>query len=173
MDSPGEAAPPPAPSRRRLLAGAAALGLLVTGCKGIGALGTPPRPLPDVSVLRDAITSERLMIARYQWALAHLPSMESALAPVLSQHRAHLASLRARLIDPHPVRQQPVTAPAPPTPATAGVAIEYLKAAEAAAARALATGLAAVPPSLAQLMASIAASEASHAALLGVPGGIA
>jgi hypothetical protein len=52
-------------------------------------------------------------------------------------------------------------------PGTPAAARAYLRRAEQAAAQALMGKLTAAPPSLAQLLASIAASEATHALLLG------
>ena len=54
-----------------------------------------------------------------------------------------------------------------PVPGTPAAARAYLRHAEEAAAQALLGQLTAAPPSLAQLLASIAASEATHALLLG------
>jgi hypothetical protein len=147
--------------RRSVLAAAgAAVPLLAAGCKGVGGLGTLPRPRPDVAVLRAAIGTEQALIARYRSALAASPGLKDTLDPVLDQHLAHLAALRSRLIGPaatpHPARTSPAAA------STLGA----LAAAEQAAAGALVSQLATASPSLAQLLASISASEASHAALL-------
>jgi Ferritin-like domain len=155
--------------RRRgvLAATAAALPLLAAACKGVGGLGTLPRPRPDVAVLRDAIAAEQVLIARYRSALATAPELRDTLGPVLSQHLDHLAALRSRLIGPTTTPR-----PARPLPAASGAAgsaagpLDTLAAAEQAAARALVGRLAAASPSLAQLLASISASEASHASLL-------
>lgn len=149
--------------RRSVLAAAgAALPWLAAGCKGVGGLGTLPRPRPDVAVLRAAIGTEQALIASYRSALASTPSLKAILDPVLDQHLAHLAALRSRLIGPAPT-------PHPARSAAAGQAatgLSALAAAEQAAAGALVSRLAAASPSLAQLLASISASEASHAALL-------
>ena len=157
-------------TRRSVLAAAVTLPLAATGCKGIGGLGTPPRPLPDVAVLREAITGEILMISRYTAVLAAAPGMAGSLRPLLDQHRAHLARLRARLVDPRLAsRASPAPSPAHlagQVPGTPAAARAYLRGAEDAAAQALLRHLAAASPSLAQLLASIAASEASHALLL-------
>jgi hypothetical protein len=56
-------------------------------------------------------------------------------------------------------------------PSGAAAAIPFLQAAERAAAATLLHQLAAVSPSLAQLMASVAASEATHVAALTAAGG--
>lgn len=145
--------------------------LFATGCsRGFGALGTPPRPLPDVAVLTRAIVAETRLIARYQAVLARFPRLATALDPLLADHRAHLAGLRARLV---PGAAQPSPSPSAssaasqPVPAGQTAAVAYLGAAEDAAAAALLGRLAAASPSLAQLLASIAASEATHAAALG------
>ena len=168
----------PADPRRRTVLTAAALTfpLLAVGCKGVGALGTPPRPLPDVAVLDDAITAEKLMIARYHAAVSGSPAQAAFLAPLLAQHRAHLAALRSRLRDPRAPSQarssSPAVAASPGSPgpsAASGPAatpLAALQAAEEDAASTLVRHLAEVTPSFAQLLASIAASEASHALLL-------
>ena len=165
--------------RRRsvLAAGAAAVPLLAAGCKGVGALGTPPKPSREVGVLGEAISAEKVMIARYRSAAAASPALAGTLTPLLGQHQAHLAALQARLIVPAgaPATPEPATPEArpaavaagtpaqPPAPATT---LAALAAAEDAAATMFTTLLATVSPSLAQLLASVAASEASHAVLL-------
>jgi hypothetical protein len=52
-------------------------------------------------------------------------------------------------------------------PGTPAAALGYLRDAEDAASGALLAHLATAPPSLAQLLASISASEATHALILG------
>jgi len=160
-------------TRRGVLAAAATLPLVASGCKGVGGLGTPPRPLPDVAVVRDAIDGETMMISRYTAVLAAVPALAGTLRPLLNQHREHLARLRARLIDPRTGSrpEQPPATPASPVPvqvpSTPSAARAYLRLAEQDAARTLLAKLTAAPPSLAQLLASIAASEATHAQVLG------
>ncbi len=159
----------PADPRRRSVLAAAAMTfpLLAAGCKGVGALGAPPRPRPDVAVLDDAITAEKLMIARYRATIAGSPGQAAFLTPLLAQHRAHLARLNSRLLGP---RETPSPAgsgsPAPPGPSGGAAGLSGLRAAEEDAASALIRHLTKVTPSLAQLLASIAASEATHALLL-------
>ncbi|HTT52874.1 MAG TPA: hypothetical protein VMH35_15880 [Streptosporangiaceae bacterium] len=155
--------------RRSVLAAAgAAVPLLAAGCKGVGGLGALPRPQPDVAVLRGAISTEQLLIARYRSALAADPGLRGPLGPVLGQHLAHLAALRSRLIGPAATPRPRPPSPPPPAAGPAGLAgtLAGLAAAEQAAAGALVSRLAAASPSLAQLLASISASEASHAVLL-------
>jgi hypothetical protein len=143
--------------------------LVAAGCKGVGALGTPPEPGPDVAVLRGAIGTEQALIARYRTALAGSPGLAGTLGPLLAQHREHLARLTAMLIEPASPSDTPRPSPSSSGPAGTGSAAATLAALEVAetdAASALAARLALAPPALAQLMASIAASEASHALLL-------
>ncbi len=155
-------------TRRGVLTAAAALPLAAAGCQGLRVLGTPPRPLPDVAVLRGATDGEILLIAQYTAVLAAQPGLAGLLGPLLSEHRAHLDRLRARLIVP-PGAATPSPSPRPhvQVPAVPAATRAFLQQAEHGTARALLGRLPAASPSLAQLLASIAASEASHALLLG------
>jgi len=90
------------------------------------------------------------------------------LEPMLAEHRAHLAQLRSRLVvpadaSPSPSERAPT---APAAPADPGAAAAYLRAAEQAAAAAMLDRLPHAPASLAQLLASISASEATHVPVL-------
>jgi hypothetical protein len=147
-----------------------ALPLAAAGCQGLRVLGTPPRPLPDVEVLRGAMAGETLLIGQYTAVLAAQPGLAGLLGPLLGQHQAHLDRLRARLIVPAgaatPAASPRPRVQVPPGPAAAQA---FLQQAERSAAQALLGRLTAASPSLAQLLASIAAAEASHALLL-VPG---
>ena len=175
----------PADQTRRavLAATAASLPLLaLSGCKAVGALATPPRPAPDVAVLKAAIAAEEVMIARYDAVITRSARLAGSLRPLRAEHQSHLIQLRSRLIVP------PGSAAASPSPSRSGraaagpgrglprraglaAAISYLQAAERHAASTLLHQLIAVSPSLAQLMASVAASEATHVAALGAAGG--
>jgi hypothetical protein len=163
-------------TRRRVLAiGAVTLPLAVASCKGLGALGAPPKAAPGVAVVGDAITVETRLIAHYGAVLAAVPALAGPLRPLLAQHHDHLARLRDRLIippgsrahDPASPGASPSGAPSPSPPGTPAAALGYLRDAENAAASAQLAHLAAAPPSLAQLLASISASEATHAMILG------
>jgi hypothetical protein len=159
-----------------MLTASAALPLIaLAGCNGVGALAAPPPPAPDVTVLTAAIAREQLMIARYEAVLAvpldRAGGLAATLEPLLAEHRAHLAQLRSRLIvppgaarpSPSPSARRP---PRPVVPGTESAAVAFLRAAELHASDALLSRLGTVPPSLAQLLASISASEATHAARL-------
>jgi hypothetical protein len=174
----------PADQTRRavLAATAASLPLLaLSGCKGVGALATPPRPAPDVAVLKAAIAAEEVMIARYDAVITRSARLAGSLRPLRAEHQSHLVQLRSRLIvppgsaaaSPSPSSSRSGRAPAGPgrEPAGAAAAISYLQAAERHATSALLHQLIAVSPSLAQLMASVAASEATHVAALSAAGG--
>ena len=156
--------------RRSVLAATAmTVPLVAAGCKGVGGLGTLPKAAPDVAVLHHAIATEQALIARYHSALAGSPGLAGTLGPLLAQHREHLARLTSMLITPATPR--PASRPSASTTA-AGAApsraatLAALEAAETDAASSLVRRLALAPPALAQLLASIAASEASHALLL-------
>ena len=156
--------------RRSVLAATVlAVPLAAAGCKGVGGLGTLPKAGPDVAVLRGAIATEQALIARYRSAIAASPGLESTLSPLLAQHREHLARLTAMLIEPASPSATPRPTPsssATAAPGSPAATLAALESAETDAARSLAGRLALAPPALAQLLASIAASEASHALLL-------
>jgi hypothetical protein len=176
----------PADRTRRAVLAATAMSLpllAVSGCKGIGALAAPPRPAPDVAVLRSAIAAEKVMIARYDAVITRSARLAGSLRPLRAEHQSHLVQLRSRLIvppgsaaaspPPSPSSSRSGRVPAGPGrgPAGAAAAISYLQAAERHATSALLHQLIAVSPSLAQLMASVAASEATHVAALSAAGG--
>jgi len=160
------------PTRRVVLAAAAALPLAAaSGCDGVDVLAAPPRPGPAVSLLRSAIAAEQLMVARYEAALDGAGAPAAVLEPLLSEHRAHLAQLRSRLVVPAG-SPSPSPSPsgrragAPAVPASPAAALAYLRAAEQTAAAAMLDRLPHAPASLAQLLASISASEATHVPVL-------
>jgi len=157
-----------------LAASAAAVPLLVSACRGIQVLGTPPPPGRDVRALQSAISGERALISSYHSAIAQATAAGSgdratvaSLSRLLAEHHQHLAQLTARLVEPSRSAAPPVKpTPSASAPAGLGAVIASLAAAEQAASARLASQLLAVPPSLAQLMASISASEATHLPVL-------
>jgi Ferritin-like domain len=168
------------PTRRALIAAAAALPLVaVSGCNGVDVLASPPRQAPDVGLLQAAIAGEQLLVARYAAVLRGLTGSGAAaggssadltatLEPLLGQHRAHLAELRSRLIVPANASPSPSARAtgAPVVPAAPAAAVAFLRAAEQAAATAALGRLREASASLAQLFASISASEATHVPVL-------
>jgi hypothetical protein len=177
-------------SRRALLtASAGALPLLVTACRGIQVLGTPPPPPADVRTLQAAIAAEEAMIAGYAAALKQLgPASAPGGAPVAAaayasahavqaEHVAHLAQLKSRLVEPPGTRPSSPASPSSPTSTSSSTGatgprgvLDQLERAEQAASDRLIAELTGLPPSLAQLFASIAASEATHVEYLRAAG---
>jgi hypothetical protein len=146
------------PSRRRLLQ-VALLSPVVVACTSEDRNG-PTRVDPDVAIRRAAIDRERALIERYQAAAASSSSRIAALvAPMLAEHEQHLAALDA----PSPTPSATATTAPPPAVPT----LAQLAAAERSAAAAHAGGAVAASRSLAAVLASLAASEASHAVLFG------
>jgi hypothetical protein len=144
--------------------------LLTAACRGVGGLGTLPKAGPDVALLQGAIDTEQALIARYRLAIAGSPGLARTLSPLLAQHRQHLARLTSMLIEPASPSAAPRSSPSSSAPVGNGsdpsATLAALETAETDAASSLAGRLALAPPALAQLLASIAASEASHALLL-------
>ena len=171
------------PTRRVVLAAAALLPLAaVSGCGSVNVLAAPPSESPAVGLLRSAIAAEQAMIAHYGGVLhgAHgggNPAgvdLAAELEPLLAEHRAHLAQLQSRLIIPAGSSASASPSPSPsgraaaaqPVPTAPAAAVAFLKNAEQAGATALLARLVTAPSSLAQLFASISASEATHVPVL-------
>jgi hypothetical protein len=162
------------PRRRVLAASAAALpALLATaGCRSSDAFAGPdplagrPALSPDVITLQEVIAAERAMIALYQAAVNGDLRPAGQVRALLAQHRQHLGQLQARLVVPPGASASPASSPSASS-APARVTIAQLRAAERASATDLVQRLVTVAPALAQLFASIAASDATHVAALG------
>jgi len=163
------------PTRRRVLTASALTLLTAAGAAGCAPgqawpWARPPRPGPDVGVLRNVIAAEDVLVARYTAVIPARPGLAATVAPLLRQHREHLARLRERLVMPAGAAAAPATparARRVPVPAGQAAALDWLRRAESDQAAFLVRELATVAtPSLAQLLASIGACEAAHAALL-------
>ena len=163
-------------SRRRVLTTAVAgSAIAATASCGVPeALRKPPGLSASVRKLRASITAEQGLVDSYHAVIRRYPQLSALLNSFLGQHQQHLAQLQGRLIVPPHVTMSPVPSPAEAGPASAapasassaGAAVALLVKAEQNAAAAQLGRLSRVPPSLAQLLASIAASEATHAAAL-------
>ena len=141
--------------------------LALSACKGPAVLSAPPTVSTQTQMLLHAVTAEQNLIWIYNKAIATYSGLAPALAPLLAEHEAHLAQLRGRVIEP-PGKRAPGTVTArPAVGATTGAAIAQLRAAEQDAVASLMSRLDGASPSLAQLYASIAASEATHVNVLG------
>ena len=166
------------PTRRRVLAASAVALLATAGTAGCAPgqawpWARPPVPAPDVGVLRTVIAAEDAMVSRYIAVLSARPALAATVSPLLRQHRQHLAQLRERLVVPAGAPPAPTMPPARASRRSRrggrGPGLPAPRRDDQAAflVRTLAT---VATPSLAQLMASIGASEAAHAALLGSAG---
>ncbi len=131
-------------------------------------LSGPPPVAAQTRMLLDAVTAEQNLIWIYNRAVTGYSALRPTLAPLLAEHQAHLAQLTARVVEP-PGKKVPDTVTARPAlAATADAALVQLRAAEqAAVARLLGRSLlGSAQASLAQLYASVAASEATHVTML-------
>jgi hypothetical protein len=174
---PGVASLRPMLARRQMLTASAAIPAVIvtlgaTGCQPIdAALGRTPPLSRDVRALQAAIATEQNLIDLYARTVSAYSVLGSMLGPLLAEHREHLSRLAALISYPQGYRS-PAASPSPhpaalsPTPRTALAALES---AETAAAAAQTGRLAGVSPSIAQLLASVAASEITHAATLAGP----
>ena len=159
-----------------LAASAAALPALlaIAGCRSSDAFAGPdplagrPALSPDVITLQEAIKAERAMIALYQAAVNGGTRPARTLEGLLAEHRQHLSRLQARLVlPPGSGSASPSSSSSPSSSRARGrVTIAQLRAAERASATDLVRRLVSVPPALAQLFASIAASDATHVVAL-------
>ena len=155
------------PSRRQVL--------LAAGVATVAACTTdkPLRPLPptpDEAARAHAAIREQTLVDAYAGALHEHPDLSPRLAPLLGDHAAHLAAL---LPDAPASTPSPTTSPSSTGPrrsqqqvlaALATLEREAAAAHGAAAERAESTT--SCHRDLAPLLASLAACEASHAAVL-------
>lgn len=172
---------------RRLLIGAVPLLLVTAGCRssdlftGSDPLDGPPSLAPETVQLQRAIAAEQRLIGQYQSAIAAHAGGTSGggtsglLTALLSEHEKHLTELKDRLVVPPGVSasESPAAAAAASPGATpsAPVTVAVLRNAEQVSAATLTRQLVDVGPSLAQLFASIAASDSTHASALTSSGG--
>lgn len=144
------------PTRRQLLAGAVGLSALsLAACTATRDNALVDR---DTALRTEAADRERTLIAAYDTALLQAPAADRPrLAAVRAEHAEHLTALA------------PATAsPTPPSAAPVGRAPDRaaLRALERAATAAHADGAVVAGRALAGLLASLSASEASHAVAL-------
>ena len=160
-------------SRRQLLgASPAALPAALSGCLALSAcsapavLKAPPAVSPQAQALLRAVSAEQDLVLLYDRVIAAHPALGTALGPLRAEHSAHLAQLRGTVIEPPGKRLPGPSASQPVLGATQARVLVQLRGAEQDAVTALMGHLAGAPPSLAQLYASIAASEATHVRVL-------
>ena len=135
---------------------------LVAGCEPLDvAEGKTPAVSDEVRTLQDAVASEQNLIDLYAKTMAAYSSLSSSLAPLLAQHRSHLARLRATVSYPAGT-SPPSSGHVSVSGGGTGLAVRALRSAESAAAAAALGRLPAVSAGNAQLLASIATCESLH-----------
>jgi hypothetical protein len=156
--------------RRQLLAASATtipIFLALTACAGHpDPLDGPPPLSADVRGLLDAVTAESNLILVYNETLSRYSALAPALNPLLAEHRSHLDRLRGRIIEPPGKSVNTGATVRPRVPGSERSAVTQLLSAERSAGSAQLRRLGTAAPDLAQLYASIAASESTHAEVL-------
>jgi hypothetical protein len=144
------------PSRRRLLQ-AALVSPVLAACTSSGDDRSESVD-PDVAIREAAIARERSLVEHYRAAAASSSSdIATRTAGLLEEHEQHLLALNAPTAAPSPsVTRAPLPVPT----------LAQLVAAEHVAAGAHAGAATRASRSLAAVLASLAASEASHAVVL-------
>ena len=140
--------------------------LALSACAGPNPLAGPLPLSADVRGLFDAVTEEQNLIWIYKRTMASYSAMAPALGALLAEHQAHLTQLRAMIVEP-PGKTVPSTVTRKPAvPGSAAAAVAQLRTAEQSAGTAQLRRLGRAAAPLAQLYASIAASEATHVTTL-------
>lgn len=145
---------------------------LLTGCRHVE-VAPPPRRTAEQR-LRDRVAAEVAELAAlYAAVIARFPQETADLSTYAAEHSAHVDALRgpaatrdAGTGTPSASATAGPAATVPEVAATRREARAQLAAAEETAARRRAGQAAQAPPGTARLLASIAACEAGHAALL-------
>jgi hypothetical protein len=161
------------PSRRSVLAGGGLL--FLAACTGSPAVRAPALTA-DQRLARRVADEITVLAAAYAATIAAHPDSRAVLAPLAAEHGAHVAALVA--LQPAPTStpsgsatpsaspSASASAPTPPVPPSPAAAREALAAAERTAAQRRGKQAGRAGPELARLLASIAACEAVHAALV-------
>jgi hypothetical protein len=164
------------PSRREVLIGA---GLLVASGCARAAVDVAPRPTADQRLAADVAEEIRALAARYAATVRRHPGLGGVLSPLAAEHDAHVRALVALQPVASPSASaagsaagsaaaspsvSPTAAAVPATPAAARAALVE---AERVAAQRRRTQSLRAGAGLARLLASVAACESVHAALLG------
>jgi hypothetical protein len=147
---------------------AACTGTPAAGPTATGPISSAPPPDP----LADHLTAERRLLGSYQATIARYPALAKRLAPLRDDHRAHVTALEQALglaptaTPTASASPTPQVTDIPPVPAAAAAALVALRNAEHAAAAERAAACLTATDTAAPLLASIAACESSHEALL-------
>lgn len=165
--------PGPTPTRRALLVGGMRVGLLglampaLAACTADGRPSPPPPPDPDVGRADEAAERERRLLAAYDAAVVLAPALADLLTPLRAEHAEHLAALGVAELPaptadpsaPPPVAVLPPPPALPSDPAALRAALAEL---ERATANVHGDAAVLAGRGLAVVLASLAASEASH-----------
>lgn len=147
-------------TRRHLLVGGAAV-----ACVGGCTRHRPHVPTPRENLLDETLALEDSLLSSYDAALQRLgarPAAAAMLGQIRAAHAAHRVALLTAGAQP-----LPTTSPSPTLPPVApSETTRTLAASETAAATIRTDSCMRAPRDLAPLLASLAASEAAHAALL-------
>lgn len=138
--------------------------VFAVGCADPNAAEEPPNA--ELATLRTAIATEAALIELYNAARREQPALARRLRAPLHHHQSHLARLNSRVAEASPSPSPSKTPAQPRLPNGAGAVLRALRKAERAASAERTRQLARVSPSLAQLLASIAACEYAHIAAL-------
>ncbi|WP_030767351.1 hypothetical protein [Streptomyces sp. NRRL F-2664] len=169
--------PPPRPSRRSLLAGAAgaAGAVLLTGCTDDRSAGADPTISVERRMREAAVRDSARLLERYDATAAAHPDLAARLGPLRAAVAAHAAALSPSAASgaPSPAGSPSggtgAAAPAAsgePVPAKAAEALTALADAERSLSEARTIDLAGAPGELARMLASLAACGAVHVYLL-------
>jgi len=160
------------PTRRSLLVGLLAGAALLPGCSP----DHPASPDHATRLVNTAVRREQALLARCHATADRHPDLAHRLAPLVSDHEDHLAALghpvggtggasATAAGTPASTGASPSPTP-PPVPASPDAATAAVADAERRAASSTLDGLEGAPGQLARLLASVAAAESSHHALL-------
>ncbi|WP_189296125.1 hypothetical protein [Streptomyces albospinus] len=161
--------------RTTLLAGAALGGVaLLAGCTDHPGPEEPEHSAAAERLRERSAADSAALLARYDATLAAHPALAPQLRPLRAEVALHAAAFRSGKATPAPsggAAAEPARhAAAPAVPADERAARTALADAERALADTRTAALAAAPPELARLLASVAAAGAAHAYLLTGPG---
>ncbi|MFE2230761.1 hypothetical protein [Streptomyces kronopolitis] len=167
--------------RRTLLAGAALGGAaLLTGCSEDDGPGGPEHSSAADRLRRNSARDSTALLARYDATLRAHPSLEPRLRPLRAEVARHAEAFGEERTAPDgPAHEAGASSSgppprgarpsAPPVPQDERAARTALADAERRLAGTRTEALAAAPPELARLLASVAAAGAAHAYLLAEP----
>jgi len=140
-----------------------------TGRRGLGpSIAPSPTPPPPPDPLLAELADERRLLAAYDATGAAHPTLAARTAPLRADHAEHEAALAQAVDAAGSTPPAPTGSPVPPiqVPGPSTAVLATLRAAERAAAAARTAAALTAPGDRAGLLASIAASEATHEVML-------